>query len=251
MEVKLNEIVKYCDGYLNNNKFLDYCSNGLQIEGKENVTKVALGVSACAELFDKAIERNADLILVHHGIFWGDNCSLVGVLGDRVRKLMKNDVSLMAYHLPLDAHPVVGNNAVMAELLRLQDRRSFCEYKGNNIGIRGKINPEKFDFFREKVEKSLGPIKAFVNGFQGDVQKVGIVSGGASKDVEGAFLEGLDTYITGEIGEPTKAFCEEAGINYISLGHYNSERWGVKALGDHMNDIFGLEVEFIDTHNPY
>jgi dinuclear metal center YbgI/SA1388 family protein len=250
MEVLLGDIVKYCNKYLNVDSFSDYCPNGLQVESNKHVSKIALGVSACMELFEKAKEINADLIIVHHGLIWGNQQTITGVYGKRIKFLLENKISLMAYHLPLDAHLEIGNNATIADLLELKNSKSAFKYNGKDIGIQGEIKPIKFEDFLKAIREQFG--KSFASYDSGAlVEKIGICSGGASREVEQAKEYGLDTYITGEIGESTLAFLKEAKMNYIALGHYNSEKTGVKALGEHILENFGIKSEFIEIDNPY
>lgn len=251
MQIKLLDLANYIHEYLQVDKFNDYCPNGLQVESNEHVSKIALGVSACQELFIEAEKRKADLIIVHHGLFWGEAKPLTGVLGKRVKTLFDHKISLMAYHLPLDAHPVIGNNAVLARLLKLEETKPFMKYKGQLIGIKGRINATSFEEFSEFTNSVAGPLYAKIKGGDHPIINVGIVSGGASSEVEDAYEENIDLYITGEIGEPTKAYCEEGNIHYIALGHYNSEQWGIKALGQELSANFGIETEFIKIDNPH
>lgn len=250
MEVLLKDIVEYCSDYLSVASFPDYCPNGLQVEGGKHVKKIVLGVSACMELFQKAKEVGADLVIVHHGLIWGDQQTITGIHGERIKFLLENKISLMAYHLPLDAHKVIGNNAQIAEMLELQNREDFLEYNGRKIGMKGSLKSIDFVSFTKKIKDIFSSITAVIDGGR-KVENIGICSGGARKDVEQAEIEGLDTYITGEVGEPTSAFCKEAKINYIALGHYNSEKSGVKALGERILGDFGIKSEFIEIENPY
>lgn len=250
MEVLLKDVAKYCNKYLSVDSFSDYCPNGLQVESNKHVSKIALGVSACMELFEKAKEINADLIIVHHGLIWGNQQTITDVHGKRIKFLLENKMSLMAYHLPLDAHLEIGNNATIADLIELRNSKPAFTYNGKEIGIRGEVKSIDFKQFLDHVEKIFG--KSFAYYDSGVlVENVGICSGGASKEVEQAKENELDTYITGEIGESTLAFLKEAKINYIALGHYNSEKTGVKALGDHILENFGIKSEFIEIENPY
>jgi len=249
MPILLNDLVKYCNEYLSIDKFKDSSLNGLQVEGKDEISKIVTGVSACNELFDIAVQREADVVIVHHGLFWGKEQSITNVFKKRIKKLLDNNISLLAYHLPLDANENIGNNILIAEQLNLKNIERFLEYNGQKISFKGDIDPINFDDFIIQIEKTLGPINFKINNTN-KVQHIGICSGGASMEVEQAFSENLDTYITGEIGEPTVAYCREAGINYIALGHYNSEIWGVRALGEKLNEKFNIDVKFVKINNP-
>jgi len=248
-QIQRSEIVQYCNNYLSVEKFPDYCPNGLQVEGASTISKIVTGVSACGELFEKAIEKKADMIIVHHGLLWNELKPITGVFKNRIKLLIENNISLLGYHLPLDAHNKIGNNAILSDEIGLTDKTPFLKYKGNEIGFKGNIDKIKFIDFLKLVEKKVGPIHSYVQG-QEYSSKIGICSGGASNDVED-ITNDVDTYITGEIGEPTMAFCKEAKINYIALGHYNSETWGVHELGNHLHKKFNIPVEFIKVNNPH
>jgi putative NIF3 family GTP cyclohydrolase 1 type 2 len=174
---------------------------------------------------------------------------ITGVFKDRIKLLIENNISLLGYHLPLDANEDLGNNAILANRIGLSNIKPFLKYKGSEIGFKGKIKKIKFEEFLSLVEKEVGPISSYVQGCENS-EKIGICSGGASGDVENTINDYIDTYITGEIGEPTLAFCKEAKINYIALGHYNSETWGVEALGEMLKEKFKIPVEFVRVENP-
>ena len=249
MPILLKDLVKYCNSYLSIDEFKDSSLNGLQIEGKDKISKIITGVSACGELFEEAVKQKVDAVIVHHGLFWGKEQAIINILKKRIKILLDNNISLLAYHLPLDANQDIGNNILIAKQLNLKNIERFLEYNGQKISFKGDIDQINFDDFVILIEKILGPIKAKVN-ITNKVQHIGICSGGASMEVEQAFSENLDTYITGEIGEPTVAYCREAGINYIALGHYNSEIWGVRALGEKLNEKFNIDVKFVKINNP-
>ena len=246
-----NELDKYLSKYLKTDEFTDYCPNGLQVEGKSNIKKIITAVSASIELFNKAIEQNADAILVHHGIIWNyERPVYKGSYRERVKTLLDNNINLFAFHLPLDAHPIVGNNAQLAKFLGLKSVKPFGDHKGQIIGFKGKINKitkEKFFKLIEGIVKRellvfpYGPIY---------IQNVGVVSGGAQKEFSQAITENLDAYITGEVSEHIMYLSQEEKVHYISAGHYATEQFGVKALGNHLKFKFKIDVEFIDIPNP-
>ncbi len=250
--VALDELMKYLDEELRSGEFEDYCPNGLQVEGRPRVSRLALGVSADLRLFEDAASWGADAVLVHHGLFWGNGpVTLTGVLGRRVAMLVRHEMSLIAYHLPLDAHPVVGNNACLADLLGLRTRRPFGKYRGNAIGVMGLLpEPVSLDEFVRRVEESLGPVRHVFRGGGDEVSKVAVCSGGAKDMVYEAAGCGADVYHTGEAGEPTPALCLELGVNFVAAGHYCTERAGVQALGGLLAERFGLEVRFFEYDNP-
>jgi len=246
------EVLDYLDGLLDSPAFKDYGPNGLQVEGRSEISKLVTGVSACQELFDRALESGADAILVHHGIFWKwQSPILTGVNYRRVKTLIEGGLNLIAYHLPLDAHGEYGNNAVAARDFGLVEIESFAVHEGRSIGFKGRF-PEAISadelvrrtealYAREPLVYASGP---------DPVESLGIVSGGAQKELYQAIDEGLDAYLTGEVSEWVMNVAREAGIHYLAAGHYATERLGVRELGRHLAERFGLEVEFIDVPNP-
>jgi len=246
-----NKLTEYLSKYLKVEKFDDYCPNGLQVEGKSNIKKIVTAVSASIELFNKAIEHKADAILVHHGIIWNyERPVYKGSYRERVKLLLDNNISLFAFHLPLDAHSVVGNNARLAKHLGLKSCKPFGDHKGQVIGIKGKIAKTSKDKFFKKVENLVNrEILVFPYGPK-SISNIGIVSGGAQKEFTQAISENLDAYITGEVSEHIKYLSQEEKVHYISAGHYATENFGVKSLGNHLKNKFKINVEFIDIPNP-
>lgn len=246
-----DELVAYLDEYLQA-QGRDYCPNGLQVEGRQQIRKIVTGVSACLPLFARAREVEADTVLVHHGLFWeGAPRSLTGVQYRRVAELIRADLNLIAYHLPLDRHAEVGNNAVAARRLGLVDLEGFAWFDNLPIGFSGRF-PEPVPA-RELVERchrlfGQEPV-AFSHG-PDPVRSVGIVSGKAEREVHTALAQGLDAFVTGEATEWVMNLSREAGIHYLACGHYATERLGVQALGEHLAREFGLDVEYIDVPNP-
>ena len=246
-----NKIAEYLSKYLDVEKFDDYCPNGLQVEGKSSIKKIITAVSASIELFKKAVNEKADAILVHHGIIWNyERPVYKGSYRERVKLLLDHNISLFAYHLPLDAHPVVGNNAQLAKLLGLKSRQPFGDHKGQIIGYKGRIDKTSKEKFFKKVENLVNrQILVFPYGPK-SITNVGIVSGGAQKEFSQAISENLDAYITGEVSEHIKYLSQEEKVHFISAGHYATENFGVKALGNHLKSKFKINVEFIDIPNP-
>lgn len=232
------------------NEYLDVPSNpehnGLQVEGKREIERIAFGVSANMALFKEALAFKADMIITHHGLIWDKPQTLTGVFGKRAAFLIKNDINLAAYHLPLDKHPVIGNNACLAKLLALQDIKPFGEYHGTKIGVIGSLPAPKS--IKEIYELLNGECLAFGTDI---VKKAAIVSGGAHDMFEQAIAEGADLYITGSRDEYVVEHCREAGINFIAMGHYNSERLGIQALMDYVNKNFKAQTKFIEVANPF
>lgn len=250
--MELNELDGYLSRYLACERFDDAALNGLQVEGKAEVKRVATAVSACAEVFRKALAAGADAVVVHHGLLWKGDWPrpVAGVMGSRLRLLLEGRCSLFAYHLPLDAHPDVGNNAVAARGLGLNDLEPFCEYHGQKIGWRGRYEePIAAEEFFERLRAFYGHAAHVVAGGPARITSVGVVSGGAAREAEEAADLGLDAYVTGEPGEPATFLAREAGFHFAALGHYATERVGVRALGEHLRQALGVEVLFIDVEN--
>jgi dinuclear metal center YbgI/SA1388 family protein len=251
--VDLKTLVSDLASYLAISEVADYGPNGLQVEGNPEIAKLVTGVSACHQLFVRARETGADAILVHHGIFWdGMPYPLTGIQYRRVRQLIDGDMSLLAYHLPLDRHLEVGNNAVAARRLGLVDIQPFGLSKGVAIGVRGTLpEPLAFSNLLEKLGELYGQVPL---GFARDpaepVSTVGIISGGAQKELHQAIDAGLDVFITGEASEWVMNLSLESGTRFVSAGHYATERFGVQVLGEYIERRYGIEVEFIDVPNP-
>ncbi|HKI86251.1 MAG TPA: Nif3-like dinuclear metal center hexameric protein [Thermoanaerobaculia bacterium] len=252
MGVRLVELTRYLGSYLEVDRGGDYAPNGLQVEGRAEVNKLVTGVSACLELFERARDVSADVCLVHHGIFWkGQSPVLTGVQYGRVRLLIDSGISLLAYHLPLDAHREVGNNAIAARELGLMDLVSFARHEGLDIGVRGRF-PQTITAsdLVDRVEALLGqkPL-AFLHG-PDPLSTMAIVSGAAEGDFRESIALGVDAFLTGEVSEWVMNLARESGTHFLAGGHYATERLGVQALGRHLGETFDLDVEFIDVPNP-
>jgi dinuclear metal center YbgI/SA1388 family protein len=250
--VTLTDLVTYLDGYLEAGVGKDYCPNGLQVEGRPDVRKLAAGVSACEELFVRARKQGVDGVIVHHGLFWqGQSGALTGVQYRRVAELIRGEISLLAYHLPLDRHPVVGNNAVAVRAFGLGDIEPFGDYEGQPIGFCGTFaEAVSTADFLERCQKIYGqePL-AFTHG-PDPVSTVAIVSGAAAALLYEAIDRNVDLFLTGEPREWVMNVARETGTHFVAAGHYATERLGIQALGKHLQDHFAIEVEFIDIPNP-
>ena len=250
--VELTELVEYCDEILKSSEFMDYCPNGLQVQGRSQVQKIVTGVTACQALLDEAVKHQADLVLVHHGYFWkGENAPLTGIKYQRIRTLIQHEMSLLAYHLPLDAHPSMGNNARLAVKLGLEVEDSLEPGKNNAIGNIGRVSePCSLKRFTQRVVQALDREPQVISGGDHKVNKVAWCTGAAERYIEKAIALGADTYISGEISEPVVHIAREAGIHYLGAGHHATERYGVQALGEHLARHFGLEHQYIEVANP-
>ena len=249
--INLEELVAYLDDLLEVERFTDYCPNGLQVEGRPNVRKLVSGVTASRALLDAARERHADAILVHHGYFWrGEDACIVGIKRQRLQILLESNISLLAYHLPLDAHPVYGNNAQLGERLGFATQGQFG-HDDPAIGLYGQLGEAMTaSALSSHIEQALQRAPLHIAGGASVIHSIAWCTGAAQGYIEQALHLGVDAYISGEISEQTVHIAREAGIHYFAAGHHATERYGVQALGEHLADHFGLEHEFVDVPNP-
>jgi len=250
--VDLNALVAYTDDLLEVDQFSDYCPNGLQVQGRPAVHRLVSGVTASMALIEAAVEAGADAVLVHHGYFWrGEDERIVGMKRRRLKRLLGEDISLLAYHLPLDAHPIYGNNARLADVLGLAVAGRFGSGPGPAIGMHGSIeHPESAAAFAERLERALGRAALHVPGGADDIRTAAWCTGAAQGYIEEAAELGVDAYVTGEVSEQTVHVARECGLHFFAAGHHATERYGAQALGTHLSEHFGLEHEFIDIDNP-
>jgi dinuclear metal center YbgI/SA1388 family protein len=245
----VKELESYLDSLLNVSYFRDYCPNGLQVEGRSEIRTIVSGVTASFELLQAAIEENADAVLVHHGYFWrGENKCLVGMKRRRISLLMSHDISLFAYHLPLDAHPEMGNNSQLGNKLGFVEAGRFGE---QNIAIYG--SPSQVVSLRElgsSLERILSRRPLVIGDETKPIRRVAWCTGAAQGYFNEAIRLGVDVFITGEISEQTVHAARESGVAFISAGHHATERYGVQALGEHIGQKFDIDHQFIDIGNP-
>lgn len=246
LESVLNEL-------LSPHQIKDYCPNGLQVEGKSEVKKIITGVTACQELIDRAIEEQADALLVHHGYFWkGEPAEIRGMKYRRIKALIENGINLYAYHLPLDVHPTLGNNAKLAELLDIEVLGGLEEGNPNSVAIYGQLSqPLSGEELAARLSITLHrePLHIGDNAPK-EIKTLGWCTGGGQDFIELAANKGLDAFISGEISERTVHISRELGIHYFSAGHHATERYGIKSLGEYLADKHNLDVMFIDVDNP-
>ncbi|WP_462320282.1 Nif3-like dinuclear metal center hexameric protein [Halochromatium sp.] len=244
------EIAAYCDQLLGVERFSDYCPNGLQVEGMRPIRRLVTGVTASERLIAAAVEAEADALLVHHGFFWkGEAAPLTGVKGRRIRALMRADISLLAYHLPLDAHPEVGNNRQLGLRLGLLDA---APSGGNDDLLWTGLLPRPMQgaLFAEQVGRALGREPLHIAAVDAPVHRVAWCTGAAQGAIERAAALGVDCYLSGEIAEQTVHLARELGIDYLAAGHHATERYGVQALGAELAAAFEIEHRFIEIDNP-
>ncbi|SDW61045.1 Nif3-like dinuclear metal center hexameric protein [Thiocapsa roseopersicina] len=243
-------LVAYCDSFLASGDFDDFAPNGLQLEGERPITRLASGVTACAALIEAASAWGADAILVHHGWFWKSEAPcLVGIKGRRARRLFKAGASLIAYHLPLDAHPQVGNNVALASHLGWVDAKPVADRRGLLWSGRLRLgcSPEAL---AAHVSERLGRPATLIAAGRERIERIAWCTGGGQGYIEQAAALGVDAYVSGEISEQTTHAARELGIAFVAAGHHATERYGVQALGVHLAERFGLEHRFIEIDNP-
>ncbi|MEL0619143.1 MULTISPECIES: Nif3-like dinuclear metal center hexameric protein [Psychrobacter] len=259
--ISVQELIQFCDDYLSTSAFKDYAPNGLQVDGGRPIQRIVTGVTACEALIDAAIANNADAIMVHHGYFWkGEPATLTGMKGRRVRKLMQHGISMIGYHLPLDAHPISGNNAKLADMLGMTINGALYPTESHPVGNIATCTPQTADDLIATITQALGRAPLHIPAeYHTDsstqtngrlIERVGICTGGAQDMIEQAATMGCDAFISGEISERTTHSARELGIDYFACGHHATERGGIQALGEIVAQKFGLPVTFIDIENP-
>jgi dinuclear metal center YbgI/SA1388 family protein len=253
MPCRLNDAIAELDRLLEPGRFKDYCPNGLQVPGRVDIAKVATGVSASVELFERATSEQADLIIVHHGLFWGSGPAAIDApMKHRLKLLFDADMSLAAYHLPLDAHPVVGNNTLIAKALGGESLEPFALHEGEPIGCLATFPAEGLDAneLLARVAKLTERTPLVFDSGPERVHSLAIVSGGGNDYLADAVAAGADAFLTGEPAERVMSEAREAHIHFIAAGHYATETFGVKRLGEHLSERLDVEHIFIDVPNP-
>lgn len=252
MSLSPRELESQLNSLLDSASFRDYCPNGMQVEGSREINKVVSGVTASLSLIESAIAANADALLVHHGYFWrGEDPTIVGMKRARVKALLENGVSLLAYHLPLDAHAMLGNNAQLAQLLRLTATGQIGPAGETALVWTGETETAiKAEEFVEQLSNKLHREPSWVRGDSREIKTIAWCTGAAQNFFELAVSAGVDAYLTGEISEPSAHIARETGVHFFSAGHHATERYGVQAVGQYLAENFSLEHEFIDIDNP-
>lgn len=242
------ELQSVLDSLLQPERFKDYCPNGLQVEGRATVHHVVSGVTASLALIEAAIAAGADTILVHHGLFWrGYDGRVTGWMRHRLGLLLAHDINLFAYHLPLDSHAELGNNAQLGQRLGWQAQGRFGE---QDLGWIGATDASDAASLAQQIETSLGRAVTLIPGKGGPIRRVAWCTGGAQGYFEAAIAAGADAFITGEISEPQFHLARECGVAYLACGHHATERFGAPAVAQHVTAQLGLTHQFIDIHNP-
>lgn len=252
MMIERSTLLKHLDTLLQSQRIRDYCPNGLQVAGREHIAHIVTGVTASQALIDAAIERGADTLLVHHGYFWkGEDERVVGIKRERLKALLTHDINLIAYHLPLDQHPVYGNNAQLADVLNLQVDGLLNEDDPSLPVLTGRLpQPMTAGDFSLWIEETLQREPLHIGEETDIIETIAWCTGAAQSYLQAAVNAGVDAFLTGEINEPAVHLARETGTHFFSAGHHATERYGVKALGEYLAEEFGLTVDFIDVDNP-
>lgn len=251
MSISTTELITALDEYLDAASISDYCPNGLQVQGRPQIRRIVSGVTASQALIDAAIERETDAILVHHGYFWkGENPVLTGMKQRRIKSLLQHDINLIAYHLPLDIHAEVGNNAQLAKRLGLTVTGPLQAGNPRSVGLIGELaQPLSSAEFAAVIDRALQRTPMVIDADK-PIRTVGWCTGGAQSYIEHAIAAGVDAFITGEISEHSTHSALENGITYFAAGHHATERYGVQALGEWLATRFGIEHEYVECPNP-
>jgi dinuclear metal center YbgI/SA1388 family protein len=252
MTATRHDILAFLDRELEIARFRDYGPIGMQVAGRSEVARVALAVSSTLEVFESAEAARADLLLVHHGLFWdGDSRVIDDLMRRRLETLFRAGITLAAYHLPLDAHRELGNNAQLARVLGVAVEDWFMDDRGAPIAARGRfLEPPALAGLAARIEEETGRPPLVLPGGPEPVRSIGICSGGAARGIRAAAELGLDAWLTGEPNEDSRALAAELGVSLIAAGHYATETLGVRALGRELEERFGVEATFIDVENP-
>jgi len=252
MTVSLAEFQTTLDALLKPGEFRDYCPNGLQVEGRDSISTLVTGVTASQALIEAAVARGADAILVHHGYFWrGEDPTVTGIRRNRLKMLLDHDINLFAYHLPLDAHPQLGNNAQLGLKLGFRPEADLDPAHKSKVGVWGVVeSPCSGEALASHIAQQLSRTPLHIPGSAKVIEKIGWCTGSAQNYIELAHTAGVDAYLTGEVSEQTVHFARETGMHFFAAGHHATERYGVLAVGQFLANELAVEHHFIDIDNP-
>lgn len=247
--MQLKALCAHLDELLEPARFKDYCPNGLQVEGRTELNRVLCGVTACQELLEYAVQGRFDAIFVHHGYFWrGEDGRVTGIRKRRLATLLANDISLLAYHLPLDAHPKLGNNAQLGKLAGWIGEALFGE---QGLGWIGRPQVEQSaSRLADELEACLNRRPMLIGNPDRMVRRIAWCTGGAQSYFDDAIAAGADLFVSGEVSEQTVHLARESGVPYIAAGHHATERYGARAIANHLGEHLGLDAQFVDIDNP-
>lgn len=250
--ITLQELCQYLEELLQPSLFSDGCPNGLQVEGRTEIKSIATAVTASLATIEAAIEAGVDVLIVHHGLFWNrDSYVITGTKRKKIDLLLKNNISLFSYHLPLDAHRDYGNNWRAAIELGWENLEPFGRFGNTSIGVKGTFKPMSRSAFTEKLENYYHHTAHVALGGKQEVSSGALISGGAYRNILEAASEGLDCFITGNFDEPAWHMAFEEKVNFFAMGHSNTEKIGPRALGNHLMERFGISCKFLDVENPF
>ena len=246
--MQISELLNYTNSLLNTNAFTDYSPNGLQVSGKSAIKKIITGVTACQALIDEAVKRDADVVLVHHGYFWkGEDPCVTGIMRQRLSTLLQHNINLIAYHLPLDAHPKYGNNAQLGRVLDL----NVTDILNDGLLYVGELaQAQDVHELSQQFNKKLNRQPQIIDARKAPIKTLAWCTGAAQDLLVSVAELGIDAFISGEISERTFHIANEYNIDYICAGHHATEMFGIKVLGEHLAEKFNLNVEFVDIVNP-
>ena len=252
MSISLDTVVQDLNTLLRPDDFRDYCPNGLQIEGRSQINKLVSGVTASQAFIEAALDEEADVVLVHHGYFWqGEKAEITGIKKQRIKTLLESEISLLAYHLPLDAHPIYGNNTQLGSLLDFKINGELYPKHKSKVGVLGEmIKPCNPTELKKRLQDKLNRKPFHVSGKAEIINTIAWCTGSAQHLIERAHDLGVDAYLSGEISEQTVHFAREAGIHFFAAGHHATERYGVQAVGEYLAEKYSIEHVFIDIDNP-
>ena len=252
MAITNRELLQHLSALLQVQKIKDYCPNGLQVEGRKTIESIITGVTASQALIDVAVEKQADAIVVHHGYFWkGEDPCIKGMKKQRLAALLANDINLFAFHLPLDVHPNLGNNAQLASLLDIVETTGLEVDNPFSVAMQGYFNqPLTHRELVERLQSSLDTNVLSEGRPEDVINSVAWCTGGGQGYIDLAAEQGIDAFISGEVSEQTIHTAREMNVHFFAAGHHATERYGVKALGEHLANHFTLDVEFVDIPNP-
>nr|WP_137167026.1 Nif3-like dinuclear metal center hexameric protein [Salinimonas lutimaris] len=250
--ISRNELTQVLNNLLKPGEIKDYCPNGLQVEGTDKITRIVTGVTASQRLIDAAIEHQADALLVHHGYFWkGEPEPITGMKQRRIKALLQNDINLYAYHLPIDVHPQLGNNAQLANILGLENAAPLPGLKPDGIVFVAELStPLSQQALTRRTEQALARSVLVEQAHEREVTRIAWCTGGGQGFIDQLVEHNIDVFISGEVSEKTIHSARELGISYMACGHHATERYGAKAVGEYLAGELGLDVTFIDIDNP-
>ena len=251
--MQISTLEQYLNELLQPHAIKDFCPNGLQVQGKTQINKIVTGVTASQALIEQAIELNADALLVHHGFFWkNESPTITGMKYRRIKALLDHNINLLAYHLPLDVHPELGNNAQLAKLLGIKVTGLVEENNPFSVVVKGELaKPMSGQSFNQLLTDKLNRTSLHIaSSSNKEIKTVAWCTGGGQGYIELAAAQGIDAFISGEASEQTTHVAREMDIHFFAAGHHATERYGAKALGEHLAQKFELDVEFVDINNP-